>query len=129
MNNKKHLAQVPGAPAAIGPYSPAVTAADLVYISGQIPLDPTTNEIVADDFESQARQVFANLAAICSAAGGSLEHLVKMTVYMTDLSNFAQFNKIATEILAPPYPARAAIGVAALPKNAQVEIEALMLAS
>lgn len=115
------------APAAIGPYSQAIRAGATVYFSGQIPLDPGTQAIVADEFEVQARRVFDNLAAVARAAGGSLDDMVKLTVYLTDLGRFAEVNEIMAEYFAEPYPARAAIGVAALPRDVQIEIDAIMV--
>ncbi len=114
------------APAAIGPYSQAVRTGGLVFLSGQIPLDPATMELVDGDVASQARQVFDNLAAVAEAAGGSLDHLVKLTVYLTDLANFQTVNDVMTRCFREPYPARAALGVAALPRGAAVEVEAVM---
>ena len=114
------------APAAIGAYSQAVAAGGLVFLSGQIPLDPATMEIVAGDFGSRTRRVFDNLKAVAEAAGGSLDDVVKLTVYLTDLGNFATVNEIMAEYFDEPYPARAALGVAALPKGADVEAEAVM---
>jgi len=117
------------APAAIGPYSQAVRVGDLVFLSGQIPLDPATMELVGGaDVAAQARQVFANLAAVAEAAGGSLGHLVKLNVYLTDLGNFQLVNEVMTEVFQEPYPARAALGVSALPRGAAVEVEAVMAA-
>ncbi|MGM0614482.1 MAG: RidA family protein [Pseudomonadota bacterium] len=115
------------APAAIGPYSQAIKAGNTVYMSGQIPLDPATMEIVSDDFEAQARQVFSNLQAVCEEAAGSLQDIVKLNLYLVDLGNFAIVNKVMEEFFTAPYPARAAVGVKALPKNAQVEAEAVMI--
>jgi len=115
------------APAAIGPYSQAVKAGNTVYMSGQIPLDPATMEIVSDDFEAQARQVFSNLQAVCEEAAGSLQDIVKLNLYLVDLGNFAIVNKVMEEFFTAPFPARAAVGVKALPKNAQVEAEAVMI--
>ena len=114
------------APAAIGPYSQAVRCGRNVYISGQIPLDPATMELVEGDFEAQARRVFDNLAAVASAAGGSLAEVVKLTIYLTDLGNFPTVNEVMANYFDAPYPARAAIGVAALPKGAVVEAEAIL---
>jgi len=117
------------APAAIGPYSQAVRAGDLVFLSGQIPLDPATMELVGgDDVGAQARQAFANLAAVAEAAGGSLAQLLKLNVYLTDLGNFQLVNEVMTEVFQEPYPARAALGVSALPRGAAVEVEAVMAA-
>lgn len=115
------------APAAIGPYSQAVRAGDLVFLSGQIPLDPQTMTLAAEDVAGQARQVFSNLQAVAEAAGGSLGHLVKLTVYLTDLGDFQTVNDVMTEHFTAPYPARAAIGVSALPRGAAVEVEAVMV--
>ncbi|MFO7909592.1 RidA family protein [Vreelandella aquamarina] len=115
------------APAAIGPYSQAVKAGNTVYMSGQIPLDPATMEMVSDDFEAQARQVFSNLQAVCEEAAGSLQDIVKLNLYLVDLGNFAIVNKVMEEFFTAPFPARAAVGVKALPKNAQVEAEAVMI--
>ncbi|UOP05257.1 RidA family protein [Conchiformibius kuhniae] len=116
------------APAAIGAYSQAVRAGDTVYISGQIPLDPATMQLVSEtDFAAQTHQVFKNLRAVCEAAGGGLDDIVKLNAYLTDLGNFAVFNQIMAEYFAQPYPARAAVGVAALPKGALVEAEAVLV--
>ena len=115
------------APAAIGTYSQAVRAGDTVYLSGQIPLDPATMELVEESVEAQIRQVFDNLAAVAQAAGGSLADVVKLTVYLTDLSNFAAVNEIMSSYFTEPYPARAAIGIAALPRGAAVEIDAILV--
>lgn len=115
------------APAAIGPYSQAIKAGNTVYLSGQIPLDPTTMELVSDDFEAQARQVFTNLKAVCEEAAGSLGEIVKLNLYLVDLDNFSVVNKVMEEFFATPYPARAAVGVKALPKGAQFEAEAVMV--
>jgi len=113
------------APAAIGTYSQAVRAGDTVYLSGQIPLDPKTMQIV-DGFENQARRVFENLRAVCRAAGGDFDRVVRVTVYLTDLANFAKVNEVMATYFKEPYPARAAIGVASLPRGAAVEIDAVM---
>ncbi len=115
------------APAAIGPYSQAIKAGNTVYLSGQIPLDPATMEIVSEDFEAQSRQVFTNLKAVCEEAAGSLGELVKLNLYLVDLENFALVNKVMEEFFEKPYPARAAVGVKALPKGAQFEAEAVMV--
>ncbi len=114
------------APAAIGTYSQAINAGGLVFLSGQIPLDPATMEIVDGDFEARARRVFDNLKAVTEAAGGSLDQIVKLTIYLTDLGNFATVNEVMTDYFAEPYPARAALGVAALPKGTDVEAEAVL---
>ncbi|WP_355660626.1 RidA family protein [Halomonas salifodinae] len=115
------------APAAIGPYSQAIKAGNTVYLSGQIPLDPATMELVSDDFEAQARQVFTNLKAVCEEAAGSLGEIVKINLYLVDLDNFAIVNKVMEEFFVAPFPARAAVGVKALPKGSQVEAEAVMV--
>lgn len=114
------------APAAIGAYSQAVKVGNLVYLSGQIPLDPVTMQLVAGDMEAQIRQVFDNLAAVARASGGSLADTVKLNVFLTDLSHFALLNQLMAEYFSEPYPARAAIGVAALPRGAQVEMDAVL---
>ena len=117
------------APAAIGTYSQAVRVsgtADTVYLSGQIPLDPATMTLV-DGFENQAKQVFDNLNAVCVAAGGSLNDLVKVNIYLLDLGNFAKVNEIMATYFSQPYPARAVVGVAALPRGSQVEIDGIMI--
>lgn len=115
------------APAAIGPYSQAVKVGSTVYFSGQIPLDPASGELVGEDFADQARRVFDNLKAVAEAAGGSLDQIVKLTVYLTDLGRFALVNEIMAGYFSEPFPARAAIGVAALPRNVQVEVDAIMV--
>jgi reactive intermediate/imine deaminase len=115
------------APAAIGPYSQAIRAGDTVYLSGQIPLDPATMELVKGDIRAQVRQVFDNLAAVAEAAGGSLGNAVRLTVYLTDLANFSLVNEIMAEYCQEPYPARAAIGVAQLPRGAQVEVDGILV--
>ena len=114
------------APAAIGTYSQAITVDRLVFLSGQIPLDPETMEVVGGDFEARARQVFGNLAAVAKAAGGSLHDVVKLTVYLTDLDNFATVNAVMEDYFKKPYPARAAVGVASLPKGVDVEADAIL---
>jgi len=114
------------APAAIGTYSQAIQTNGLVFMSGQIPLDPATMELVEGDFEARARRVFDNLRAVAEAAGSDLNSIVKLTVYLTDLSNFATVNSVMTEYFDEPFPARAALGVASLPKGADVEAEAVL---
>lgn len=114
------------APAAIGTYSQAIRAGQFVFISGQIPLDPVTMEIVEGDFELRARRVFDNLKAIVQEAGGELDQIVKLTIYLTDLDNFATVNSVMADYFQEPYPARAALGVASLPKGADVEAEAVL---
>lgn len=114
------------APAAIGTYSQAVKVGTTVYLAGQIPLDPATMQLVTGDFRAQAERVFENLQAVARAAGGGLHDVVKLNVYLTDLANFAAVNEIMNRYFAAPYPARAAVGVAALPRGAQVEVDAVM---
>jgi len=114
------------APQAIGTYSQAMRAGNTVYISGQIPLDPATGELVTGDMEAQVRRVFENLKAVAKAAGSDLDHAVRVTVYLTDLQHFALVNRVMAEYFSQPYPARAALGVAALPKGAAVEIDAIL---
>ena len=116
----------PHAPQAIGTYSQAMRAGNTVYLSGQIPLDPATGEMVVGDMEAQVRRVFENLKALAAAAGSDLDHAVRVTVYLTDLQHFALVNRVMAEYFSQPYPARAAIGVAALPKGAAVEIDAIL---
>jgi reactive intermediate/imine deaminase len=121
----KTVIQTREAPAAIGTYSQAVRAGDALYLSGQIGLDPATMQM-AEGVEAQAHRVFRNLAAVADAAGLSLDHAVRMTVYLTDLAHFARVNEIMAQYVREPYPARAAIGVAALPRGALVEIDAIL---
>jgi reactive intermediate/imine deaminase len=115
------------APAAIGTYSQAVRAGTTVYLSGQIPLDPATMQLVGGGMRAEITQVLENLAAVAAAAGGSLDEIVKLTVYLTDLTHFPLVNEIMAKYFKEPYPARAAIGVAALPRNSAVEIEAVLV--
>jgi len=112
------------APAAIGPYSQAIKVGNLIWLSGQIPLVPDTMEIVAGDISAQARQVFSNLAAVARAAGGSLDDAVKLNISLTDMNNFGAVNAVMEEFLNAPFPARACVAVAALPKGVAIEIEA-----
>ena len=114
------------APAAIGPYSQAVAANGVVYLSGQIPLDPDSGEMVSGDFAAHARRVLDNISAVCAAAGGDMQRIVKLNVYLIDLDNFATVNAVMEEYFQEPWPARAAVAVAALPKGAQIEIDAIM---
>ncbi|HEY1491141.1 MAG TPA: RidA family protein [Steroidobacteraceae bacterium] len=114
------------APQAIGTYSQAVRVGDTVYLSGQVPLDPATMQMVTGDIEAQIRRVFENLKAVAEAAGGSLAQAVKVNVYLTDLANFAKVNEVMAQFCPQPYPARAAVGVAQLPRGAQVEIECIL---
>ena len=117
----------PDAPEAIGPYSQAVKVGNTVWLSGQIPLIPGTSELVSDNIKDQATQAFNNLAAIAVAAGGSLDKAVKINISLVDLSHFASVNEIMANFIAPPFPARACVQVAALPKGAQIEIEAILV--
>lgn len=114
------------APSAIGTYSQAIRSGNLVFMSGQIPLVPETMEIVAGDFEARARQVFDNLRAVAEAAGGNLDQVIKLTIYLTDLGNFAAVNSVMEDYFTEPYPARAALGVASLPKGVDIEAEAIL---
>lgn len=123
----KQIIATKDAPGAIGAYSQAVKVGDTVYLSGQIPLDPETMEVVGGGVEAQIKQVFTNLSAVCKAAGGSLEDIVKLTVYLTDLGDFAKVNEAMAGFFEAPYPARAAIGVAQLPKDVPVEVEGVMV--
>jgi reactive intermediate/imine deaminase len=115
------------APRAIGPYSQAVRAGDTVYLSGQIPLDPATGELVAGDISVQTQRVFDNLRAVCEAAGGSLAKLVRVGIYLTDLKNFAAVNAVMAEYCKEPYPARSTVEVSGLPRGAEVEIDAVLV--
>jgi reactive intermediate/imine deaminase len=123
----KEIVSTAQAPAAIGPYSQAVKTGLVVFLSGQLGLDPKTKELVSQDFEAQVRQSFKNLAAVAKASGGSLADAVKLTLFLTDLSRFATVNEIMAEVMPQPYPARSTIGVASLPKGAQFEVEAVLV--
>jgi reactive intermediate/imine deaminase len=123
----KEPIHTPRAPAAIGPYSQAVRAGSTIYLSGQIPLDPKTMEVVKGDIRAQTRQVFDNLAAVAEAAGGSFANAVRLTIYLTDLANFPVVNEIMAEYCKEPYPARVTIGVAQLPRGAAVEIDGILV--
>lgn len=114
------------APSAIGTYSQAIRSGDLLFMSGQIPLDPATMEVVEGDFAARAHRVFSNLAAVAAAAGANLDQVVKLTIYLTDLGNFATVNSVMAEYFTEPYPARAALGVASLPKGVDIEAEAII---
>jgi reactive intermediate/imine deaminase len=120
------IVQTKNAPQAIGTYSQAVRAGDTVYISGQIPLDPATGVLVTGDIEAEIRRVFDNLKAIAEAAGGSLSDAVKLGVFLTDMTHFPKVNEIMATYFSTPYPARAAVGVAALPRGARVEMECIL---
>ena len=122
----RQIIHTTAAPAAIGTYSQAVRIRDTVWISGQIPLDPITKELVSGDIEAEIRRVFDNLRAIADAAGGTLDDAVKVTIFLTDLAHFAKVNEVMAQYFAQPYPARAAVGVAALPRGARVEIECVL---
>ena len=126
MNNRAVISTA-AAPAAIGPYSQAVKVGNTVWISGQIPLDPETMEVVEGGIEAETRQVFANLSAIAEAAGGSLDNSVKINISLIDIANFQAVNAVMAEAFKEPYPARAAIEVSALPREAQIEIDAIMV--
>lgn len=122
----KEIISTENAPAAIGTYSQAVKVGKTVYLSGQIPLIPATMEMVEGDIEAQIHQVFKNLTAVCEAAGGSLQDIAKLNIFLTDLGNFATVNQVMAQYFSEPYPARAAIGVAALPKDAGVEMDGVL---
>ena len=124
---QKQIISTEQAPSAIGTYSQAVRVDRTVYLSGQIPLVPATMELVSDDFEAQAKQVFENLGAVAAEAGGSFSDMVKVMIFMTDLSHFPSVNEVMARHFDKPYPARAAVQVAALPKGAQIEIDAVMV--
>jgi reactive intermediate/imine deaminase len=126
MTMSRQTIQTPNAPQAIGPYSQAVRAGDTVYLSGQIPLDPATMQLVSGDIEAEIHQVFKNLKAVAEAAGGSLAKAVKVNVFLTDLGHFAKVNEIMATYCTQPFPARAAVGVAQLPRGARVEIECVL---
>ena len=124
---KKTIIATPSAPAAIGPYSQAVRAGDTVYLSGQIPLDPRSGELVGGPIETQARRVFENLKAVAAAADATLDDAVRVTIYLTDLGHFAAVNAVMAEYFREPYPARVTIGVASLPKGASVEVDCVLV--
>lgn len=124
---EKNVVDTHLAPKAIGPYSQAIQAGQVIYASGQIGIDPSTGELVGPDFEAQVRQAFANLGAVATQAGISLAHIVKVTLFLTDLSHFGKVNAIMSELVPKPYPARSTVGVASLPKGAQFEVEAVLV--
>ncbi len=124
---RREIIVTESAPRAIGPYSQAVRVGDTVYLSGQIPLEPGTMALVEGDMAAQIRRVFDNLSAVANAAGGGLDDIVKLNIYLTDLSHFALVNEAMSEHFREPYPARAALGVAALPKGVAVEMDAIMV--
>ena len=123
----KQAIQTKDAPAAIGTYSQAIRAGNTIYLSGQIPLDPKSMQLVTGDTRAEIARVFDNLAAVAKAAGATLDNAVRITVYLTDLKNFALVNEVMAEYFKEPYPARAAIGVAALPRGAAVEVDAVLV--
>ena len=123
----KSIIHTDQAPAAIGTYSQAVKVANTIYLSGQIPLIPETMELVEGGFAEQAEQMFKNLSAVCEAGGGSLEDIVKLNIYLLDLANFPIINEVMSKYFKQPYPARAAIGISQLPKNALVEADGIMV--
>ncbi len=122
----RHSIHTDRAPQAIGTYSQAVRAGDTVYLSGQVPFDPATMQLVTGDVEAQTRRVFENLKAVAEAAGASLDQAVKLTIFLTDLAHFAKVNEVMASYFAKPYPARSTIGVAQLPRGAQIEIECVL---
>jgi len=124
---KRETLHTDSAPKAIGPYSQAVRVDRTVYLSGQIPLDPATGELVAGGFDTQARRVFENLKAVAAAAGATLDNAVRVTIYLTDLAQFPVVNQVMTEYFHAPYPARVTIGVASLPRGAQVEVDCILV--
>jgi reactive intermediate/imine deaminase len=123
---QRQVIQTTQAPKAIGPYSQAIRVGDTVYVSGQIALDPVSGELVSGDIDAEIRRVLDNLAGVAAAAGGSLENVVKMTVFVTDLAHYGRVNQIMSQYFHEPYPARAALGVAALPRGARVEMECVL---
>lgn len=125
--SKRTIIATADAPAAIGPYSQAVRVGDTVYLSGQIPLDPKTMEMIDGDIEAQAARVFDNLAAVAKAAGGALDDAVKVNISLTDLGDFARVNEVMKRYFSEPYPARACVQVAALPRGAQIEVEVILV--
>lgn len=124
---KKEIISTENAPKAIGPYSQAVKAGNFMFISGQIPLDPKTGDLVSESIEDQAKQVLNNIKSICKAAGYSLDDIVKISIFLTDLGNFATVNEVMKEYFAEPYPARATVEVSGLPLGVNIEIEAIVL--
>ena len=122
----RQIISTPDAPAAIGTYSQAVRVGPMVYISGQIPLDPATGQLVSGEIEVEIRRVFDNLKAVAAAAGGSLAHAVRVTIYLTDLANFAKVNEIMAQYLPQPWPSRVTVGVSQLPRGSRVEIDCIL---
>ena len=123
--SSKQAIKSDNAPAPIGPYSQAVKVGDTMYLSGQVPLDPVTGELIDGDIDAMARRIFDNLAAVMAAAGGSLADIVKLTIYLVDLNDFAKVNAVMAEYFQEPYPSRATVAIAGLPKGAPVEVEAI----
>ncbi len=123
--SSKQAIQSDNAPAPIGPYSQAVKVGDTMYLSGQVPLDPARGELIDGDIDAMARRIFDNLAAVMAAAGGSLADIVKLTIYLVDLNDFAKVNAVMAEYFQEPYPSRATVAIAGLPKGAPVEVEAI----
>lgn len=126
MSSTRTIIATPDAPAAIGPYSQAVKVGNTVYLSGQIPLDPKTMQMIDGDIEAQAARVFDNLAAVAKAAGGTLDDAAKVNISLTDLGDFARVNEVMKRYFHEPYPARACVQVAALPRGAQIEVEVIL---
>ena len=122
----RHPIATDKAPAAIGPYSQAVQSGNIVFLSGQIPLDPATGQLVDGDIAAQSRRVFDNLQAVCQAAGGSLDDVMRIGIYLTDLGDFAAVNAVMADYFSAPYPARSTIEVAGLPRGARVEVDAIL---
>lgn len=122
----RHIIHTDQAPAALGPYSQAVRHGDLVFLSGQVAIDPASGKLAEGGIEAQARQVFRNLRAVCQEAGRDLDGILKLNIYLVDLGNFAKVNGVMAELFTAPYPARATIGIAALPLGAEVEVEAVL---
>ena len=122
----RHPIATDKAPAAIGPYSQAVRSGNIVFLSGQIPLDPATGQLVEGDIAAQTRRVFDNLQAVCQAAGGSLDDVMRIGIYLTDLADFASVNAVMADYFSAPYPARSTIEVAGLPRGARVEVDAIL---
>jgi reactive intermediate/imine deaminase len=122
----RNIVHTDKAPAALGPYSQAVRHGDLVFLSGQVAIDPASGKLVEGGIEAQARRVFRNLRSVCEAAGRDLDSILKLTIYLVDLGNFAKVNAVMAELFTAPYPARATIGIAALPLGAEVEVEAVL---
>ena len=123
---QRQIIRTDRAPKAIGPYSQAVRVGDTVYVSGQIPLDPISGELISGDIEAEIRRVLDNLQAVVTAAGGSLDQIVKLSVFLTDLAHYAKVNELMLQYFHEPYPARAAVAVAALPRGARIEMECVL---